>query len=688
MVSGCGLPVMELKRGWELDSRDFFRTRARWPMSENLLMAGSQIRLSTNSESILFYARKLFASLPVHGGNTGLDFNFWVDFAQTSPSQPWPKPYFRGMGQFIFAGFDGLNSLLVDLKQRLVVGRFTNAFAEDEVVWKKILFPVLPAFLSPSIPVAILHGACVEHKGSGLLLVGPSGSGKSTIAFTLGRLGFGYLADDRTYLSLRNGRLFAWSAGGFLKLRSDASGHFPVAEGGEPGVSSKGEKFIEVDPEDDLGFKRVKCCEPECLVFLERGSEATPQLRQANHAEIASRLERDLKCNGNDTEFHKDVFQGLVQMPCYVLRNQGSPEAVSNTLRDILRRPTGEAQPQSVSLPPLSATTKLSTDDPLRRSTPLNYDLAFSVMGRLGNLATNSKSIFESARKLFSQPEAAPHAHPKFSWRIVSEMDGKTSPPWPSSSAFSSGALRFVNIGQRSFVAINLETAEAVGFISERLAQDEPGFATIFLATLFYLTVPILRLTPLKAACLSKDDRGLLLLGPAGSGKTSCAYASSKLGLEIHADMASFLELHDAGVHAWGEFWPALFREETAVTYPELRFLGRRLEHDSETFIAVEKNLLCRQPARPVTLMLAVVLERGHAETPRVTRLSSSEYWNALRVSPPYEELGTFRTHQEQVLAKLAKIPAYKLTCGNDSAEAAKFCRSLLSAHDILKAVR
>ncbi len=687
MVSGRGLPLMDLERGWRSDSRDFFRTRALMPLRENFLMAGTRCRLSTNSEAILVCARKLFASLPAHGGSTELDFHFWVDPISPATSQPWPKPYFRGLGRFVFAGFDGLNSLLVDLHQRRVIGRFTRAFAENEVIWKKIVFPIIPAFLGLSIPISILHGACIEHKGRGLLMAGPSGSGKSTLALALGRLGFGYLADDRTYLSLRNGRLFAWSVGGFLKLRADASVDIPMAGGKEPSLSSKGESILELDPEDDLGFKRIKCCEPHSMVFLERGSGATPEIRQADPAEVFARLERHLKYEADDPEFQREVIQGLAKLPCYTLRNQGTPQEGSKVLLDILDKPVSGALPWTIPSSPHIPPAGPSTGDPLRRATRLKHKLAISVMGKFGSLATNSLSILESARKLFPPQEAPGDTTSKFTWRIVSEMDGNGSPPWPSFAAFSFGALRFVNIGQHSFVAANLESREAVGFISESLAQDEPGFATIFLSTLFYLTAPILGLTPLKAGCVSKDGRGLLLLGPPKSGKTSCAYASSKLGLEIHADMASFLESQDDGVRAWGEFWPALFREETARTYPELEFLGRRMEHESETFIALDKSLLCRQPARPVTLAVAVVLERGTNESPRMTRLSSREYWDALQASPPHEEQGSFKTHQEELLTKVAKIPAYKLVYGNDSAEAAMFCRSLLTAQDILKAV-
>lgn len=54
-----------------------------------------------------------------------------------------------------------------------------------------------------------LHASCVTVQGNGLLILGPSGSGKSALALQLIGLGAALVSDDRTDLSVENGRLVA-----------------------------------------------------------------------------------------------------------------------------------------------------------------------------------------------------------------------------------------------------------------------------------------------------------------------------------------------------------------------------------------------------------------------------------------------------------------------------------------------
>jgi HPr kinase/phosphorylase len=55
----------------------------------------------------------------------------------------------------------------------------------------------------------ILHADCVALNGRGLLILGPSGAGKSALALRLLSRGADLVADDRTALAARAGRLVA-----------------------------------------------------------------------------------------------------------------------------------------------------------------------------------------------------------------------------------------------------------------------------------------------------------------------------------------------------------------------------------------------------------------------------------------------------------------------------------------------
>ncbi len=56
---------------------------------------------------------------------------------------------------------------------------------------------------------AIVHASTVAHAGRALVIRGPSGAGKSAVAMHLIGLGARLVADDRTALSLRGGRVLA-----------------------------------------------------------------------------------------------------------------------------------------------------------------------------------------------------------------------------------------------------------------------------------------------------------------------------------------------------------------------------------------------------------------------------------------------------------------------------------------------
>jgi hypothetical protein len=317
---------------------DFLCKDAQTPLCEHYTAAGAVCSFSTNCEALLEAARESF--LPLEAAPVSVDFSvrFWVDSA--NPSQPpWPKPYVRGLDHLVFAGFDSGSSMLADLRTRRVIGRFSAGIAADCAHWKTVIFPMLLTIVGASVGIAELHCSCVSKQQNGLLLVGPGRSGKSTLAVALAQAGFGFLADDRTFCSWREGNLLAWGLATTLKLRREAGSYFEELKDKEPTHLVNGERVFRFEPELELGLERVRRCEPRLLVFLERSESPAFCLTSISSVEAAARLEADLTAELPDAAaLQMDVIRKLAEQPCRILRYGGRPQNVACELASYFDR--------------------------------------------------------------------------------------------------------------------------------------------------------------------------------------------------------------------------------------------------------------------------------------------------------------------------------------------------------------
>jgi hypothetical protein len=311
--------------------------------------------------------------------------------------------------------------------------------------------------------------------------------------------------------------------------------------------------------------------------------------------------------------------------------------------------------------------------------TPLEAHL--QVMGRTIRLETNSSAVLNWTQRVLERYGRSPGGHSEFVWRIVTEACAEPMRSWPKIAAFSEEGLRFVSIGQRSFFAVDLNALEAVGFLPEELANDEAGFASVFLATLFDMTAAALRLTPIAAACVALQNKSLLIFGPPTSGKTVSTDMAGQQGLAFHSDQATFLELEAGVLRAWGQFWPTAFRPDARKVLPELLFSFQPFTYADSTFLCLAKNPFQPSDACSVVPVACVFLERRANSMPRLSRLESHDFSERIRQALPFKEDECFEARRDAVFGVLAGLPAYGLVCG-DSCVAASFYRSLLAAYD------
>jgi DNA polymerase III delta prime subunit len=665
-----------------MESSDFLKLRALTPLCETYVAAGLLCEISTNSKRILEFARELFTEGPPRQTPVDIRLRFWVD-AQARTAAPWPKPHFRGLGQLVFAGFDSANSLLVDLRTRRVIGRFAEPMASDRTYWKAIIFPMLLSVVAASSNVVELHCACVERRGEGLLLAGSSGSGKSTLSLALARNGFAFVSDDRTCISTRDGRLWAWPLSRTVKLRPDSLPYFPEIAQCESKLAWSPDRVFELNGGQPYRVSKAPCCEPRWIFFLEQQEAPRFELISVPPAEAAVRLESGLMQEGpEEMQAQRLNIRKLAELPCWILRYCGEPHEVAQALAASLTGPRPNPERSFASETSRPGRFEAKRIDPLRRFTATALAADLPVMDRMVRLETHSPIVLQQAQRIFERyrPKCI---SPQFLWRVAVDSPTRVESLWREVAAFSDNNLRYIHLGPRCFLAVDLESRIGVGFLPEQFAADEIGFSTVFLGDLFYLTAGVLRLTPVSAACVARGNKGLLLLGPPNSGKTTSSYLSAQGGFDFHADQTTFVDLKEGRLRAWGDFWPVAFRAETANFLPQLAAVTRRFEHHGFAFLCMNPMASGGDGAQPVTPVSCIFLERGVAKIPRLVPLSSGEFGQLLTHSAPFQDEERFEADRVRVLRALGELPGYRLLYGDDPAETVPFIRSLMVTHEL-----
>jgi len=672
---------------------DFLRKNASTPLTEHFLAARVPCRLSTNSPSILAAARESFSAADPNGQRPEFSMRFWADSNKHSAG-PWPKPYLRGLDQLVYAGFDEGSFVLVDLCSHRIVGRVSTTMADDIAHWKRVIFPMLISVIGASVGITELHCACVAKDNGGILLAGQSHSGKSTLALALASLGFDFLSDDRTCCSVRNRVLHAWSLPTDLKLRAEAAKWFSALT---PSLAALESHELRFPPETLPFINRVRDCSPRCLLFLNPQTSARFQLTRISPEEAAARLENDLLAESPEAKLGQDaVISRITNLPCYVVEYNEEPwftakriaswfdephqtrvSQLEQTSAKVHRCKVEACEPESRA-PRVNASRRI---DPLGRFAASAQCTTLSVMGRAVSFETNCEDLSHRVEELFSVYPRSVDRTPHFRWRITQHPASSFGNCGFMRSAFSDSNLRFAQVGQRSFYALDLESRTAVGSITEEVMKDGLRFIISFMDSLFCMTASSLGLVSLHANCVARDGRGVIIFGEPGSGKTTVSYLAAQRGMDFHSDEGVFLESCQGELRAWRGFWPVVFRQHTVDIFPELQSCTGQFTYGDLAFCPANKGWLQSHDARPVLPACNIFLSRSPSRSVTLAQLAPLEVYQRLATSLLFEEQEQFAKQQDAALCILSTLPTYALSYGGDPAPAVELIGELLSRH-------
>jgi hypothetical protein len=308
------------------------------PFEARFLVAGSVWLIASNAAEILTAARETFQPADEVTAPVALTLSCYVD-SEMSAKPPWPQPHFRGLDHLIYAAYGLGGSMLMDLRQRRVIGIFCPEMARDSNYWKHVLLPVLLGATCAAVGITPLHCACVVENGQGLVLAGTSGVGKSTLSVFLSLNRFTYLSDGWTYFTGSGLQLRAWGLPTPLKLLPDALQYFPQLAAAKIGRSLNGELSYEVDPVTTFGVNRSLCCEPHWLVFVERAEGSDAVFEPISSEQAFARFAVELESLSDRISHMRDIqlqtIGALVNRECWVLRHGLSPDLVAKKLSEL-----------------------------------------------------------------------------------------------------------------------------------------------------------------------------------------------------------------------------------------------------------------------------------------------------------------------------------------------------------------
>jgi hypothetical protein len=305
-----------------------------------------------------------------------------------------------------------------------------------------------------------------------------------------------------------------------------------------------------------------------------------------------------------------------------------------------------------------------TVNDPLLTRVPLAYDGVFYPYGFPVRLRSNSALTLEAADTSWRTYRPKFDHSPLDVRLMISESDspGCVEPP-----AFrSQGHLLTIVADSENFACLDLNAGFSFGWATTATAKKTEYFRQCLLDVMIYPLLEIRDLTTLHAACVRFNEKGILLAGNSGAGKSSLAYACARRGWTYVSDDASAFLRAARKPMVIGHPQKFRFRDPVGDLFPEFGHMTSTLRAYGKPTIEVHTASLNGLRTADESAVNAIVfLNRSGYDGSRqvVSPVSSEEAWKRLSFSvwavqlPAYEE-------RLAALERILTVPAYEIRYG------------------------
>lgn len=213
--------------------------------------------------------------------------------------------------------------------------------------------------------------------------------------------------------------------------------------------------------------------------------------------------------------------------------------------------------------------TDTPESDPVLNEFPLPLRAKYYPLGFELELETNSEHVMAAAQQSWAA------FRPSFSERpvhlSVGVLNTYGSERRMAPVVRSREHLLSTVAGSGDFAFCDMREGFGFAWLNSTTAADHAHLRYYYLEALVYSMLQSLYLTPLHAACVARDSRGLLLCGESEAGKSTLAYACARGGFTYVSDDATYLIRSSDQNKVIGNPHLVRLREPARQLFPELR---------------------------------------------------------------------------------------------------------------------
>lgn len=222
--------------------------------------------------------------------------------------------------------------------------------------------------------------------------------------------------------------------------------------------------------------------------------------------------------------------------------------------------------------------------DPLLSNVELPFCAIFYPIGFAVEIRTNDKAVLAAANESWGGLSERYPTAPVRLMVTVTNDDASKCPPAPTPRAHG----HLISMVADAQNQITCDMAAGFGFacINRAAVRYSNYLRYHFIEAAVYSMIGALRITPLHAACVSRNGHGLLFCGSSGAGKSTLAYACARAGWTYVSDDAVYLLRDAAQPRVSGNSRQVRFRPSARQLFPELS--GRSLTPRAEGKPSIE----------------------------------------------------------------------------------------------------